>query len=423
MNLSLQKSFRRNSTSERNDLSSYIVALEHLTAHEPICTIKLSVDGFLRDQDLLWCSALTYTSGLSIVPILAVALAALNGFGETAQIRPLIQRYVAVNSPEITRWLLGFVQNASSKALGTVGGASLLVTVLMTLGTVEQAFNNIFKAVRGRSWLRKFSDYLSVVFTVPLLMAAAVAVEGRFLGAMPRVPEIAVFASVLITWAGIFFLYVFFPYTRVDWRSAAAGSLAASILMQLAQWGFVYFQTQLSSYRAIYGALAAVPLVLTWLYLNWIIVLYGAELTAAIDGTSSGRDVDEHSLGFVRRSAALIICRIGERMLGQRNRPVTAHIIAREIGVCETAIDTVIERLKASGIVVESAQGDGLFLSRDSSTLTMAQVMSAVESREAAGVDEDARVRALIERLHDAEFQSIGPLTVYEFVKMTGQPW
>src|SRR6266851_4563876 len=82
----------------------------------------------------------------------------------------LIEHDLAANSPQITDQILNFVGNVSAKALGEVGGAVLLVTVVLTLGTIEQAFNTIFNAARGRTLSRKFSDYLSVTFTLPLLM-------------------------------------------------------------------------------------------------------------------------------------------------------------------------------------------------------------------------------------------------------------
>ena len=83
-------------------------------------------EGFQRDNDLLWASALTYTTGLSIVPILAVALSALNGLGGAQVIRPLLERYLTANSPEITDRLMSFVSNVNAKTLGAVGAATLL---------------------------------------------------------------------------------------------------------------------------------------------------------------------------------------------------------------------------------------------------------------------------------------------------------
>jgi len=90
-------------------------------------------------------------------------------------------------------------------------------------------------------------------------------------------------SSSLAVWAGFFFLYVFFPNRRVRFEAAAVGSLVASILLQFAQWAFIYFQYGINSYAAIYGALASIPVLLTWIYMTWVIVLLGAEVTAAFE--------------------------------------------------------------------------------------------------------------------------------------------
>src|SRR5579863_4649311 len=106
--------------------------LTRLVDREPFRTVRIALLGFSRNNDMLWASALTYTSSLALVPILALAFSALAGLGGADRIRPLIERYLAVNSPEITQTLMGFVSNTSATALGEVGGAVLLVTVVLT---------------------------------------------------------------------------------------------------------------------------------------------------------------------------------------------------------------------------------------------------------------------------------------------------
>jgi membrane protein len=387
-------------------------------------TIKASVRGFQHNNDLLWASALTYTSGLSIVPILAIGLSAIKGLGGLDRIRPLIEHYLAANSPEITDQILNFVGNVSAKALGEVGGAVLLVTVVLTLGTIEQAFNTIFNAARGRTLARKFSDYLSVTFTLPLLMVAAVAVRGELLRKLPHLPGVALLVSGLMVWSGFFFLYVFFPNTKVSWRAALIGGLVASIFLQLGQWGYVYFQVGAGNYQAIYGALAAVPILLTWIYMAWVIVLYGAELTAAAQGITATFNLDHRTPSFVRIAALLTVFRAGERMMNREApAPVcTAHALAAELGVSESALEPVLDRLKRGGIIVESAErsagrdrSPGLFLARDSSAISIAEVLECLD-KEPASFHGDGRIVAILEGLTAAEREMLGSLTVQDLV-------
>src|ERR1700680_831899 len=328
--------------------------LSRLADREPFRTVRISILGFSRNNDLLWASALTYTSSLSLVPILALAFSALAGLGGTERVRALIERYLAVNSPEITEALMGFVNNISAKALGELGGAALLVTVILTLGTVEQAFNNIFNVSRGRTWLRKFSDYISVIFTVPLLIVAAVPVRAHLLQLLPHVPGVGLAVATLMIWTSFSFLYVFFPNTRVRLSSAAVGGLAAAILLQVSQWGYVHFQVGAVRYHAIYGGLAAVPILLTWIYIAWIIVLVGAELTAVLDGIDPTFDIDHRTPGFIRIAALVIVFRAAERMQQRAGtEPCTVHGIANELRVPEMTLRPIVERLKRGGIVIE----------------------------------------------------------------------
>ncbi len=393
-----------------------------LSERGPLRTIKASVRGFQHNNDLLWASALTYTSGLSIVPILAIGLSAIKGLGGLDRIRPLIEHYLAANSPQITDQILNFVGNVSAKALGEVGGAVLLVTVVLTLGTIEQAFNTIFNAARGRTLSRKFSDYLSVTFTVPLLMVAAVAVRAELLRKLPHLPGVALLVSGLMVWSGFFFLYVFFPNTKVSWRAAAMGGLVASIFLQAAQWGYVYFQVGAGNYQAIYGALAAVPILLTWIYMAWVIVLYGAELTAAAQGIEATFNLDHRTPSFVRVAALLAVFRAGERMMKGAAPVCTVHGLAAELGVSESALEPVLDRLERGGIIVESAdrsadrdRSAALFLARDSSAISIAEVLGCLEM-EPASVHGDSRIVAILDGLTAAEREMLGSLTIQDLV-------
>jgi len=400
-----------------------LALLSNLANVEPIRSVRLAIIGGNRNNDLLWASALTYTSSLSLVPILALAFSALAGLGGTDSVRPLIEHYLAVNSPEITDALMGFVTNTSAKALGEIGGAVLLVTVILTLGTVENAFNSIFNVSRGRTWLRKFSDYLSVVFTVPLLVVAAVVMRSHLMQALPHVPGVAWAVSTLMIWISFSFLYVFFPNTRVRLGAAAMGGLVASILLQIGQWGYVHFQIGAVRYHAIYGGLAAVPILLTWIYIAWNIVLFGAELTAVLQGIEPTFDIDHRTPGFVRIAALLIVFRAGERMLSRPGaKPCTIHSIANEMGVSETALRPILERLKHGGIVIESVDapslfdsgGHSIFLAHDSSKITLAEVLGCLESTSTIAPGGDQRIAAILASVSASERELLGGLTVMD---------
>jgi membrane protein len=386
--------------------------------------LKRCVDGFQRDNNLLWASALTYTTGLSIVPILAVALSALNGLGGAGVIRPLLERYLTANSPEITDRLLSFVSNVNAKTLGAVGAATLLFTVVLTLGTVEQALNNIFRVVYGRTMARKFADYLSVTFAVPVLLAGALGVRQILINHVPNLSGAGWISSSLAVWAGFFFLYVFFPNRRVRFEAAAVGSLVASILLQFAQWAFIYFQYGVNQYAAIYGALASIPVLLTWIYMTWVIVLLGAEVTAAFERRNQPLVGDPWAISE-RVVALAVALRLGERMAG-RSGAVTPATLSSELGIDEAVLVEVLRRLEHGGIVIETAGGDGgergLFLARDAAAIGLGEVLECVKGGGAAVVSSDARVGAMIERLRQAEHETLGGLTVRDLIERAASP-
>jgi membrane protein len=397
--------------------------LSRITQRGRLGVIRSSIESFIRNDDLLWASALTFTTGLAIVPVLALALSALKSFGEIAAIKPLIAEYLAFNSAPVTNRILHLVGNINAQALGEVGGALLLITVVITLGTVEAAFNNIFNVAHGRRLLRKFSDYLSVTFTVPLLLAAAVPVNVHLLSTLPHVPGVALVVSAALVWVGFLFLYIFFPNTDVSWRCAAIGALVAAFLLQTGQWAYVRFQAGATNYQAVYGALAAVPILLTWIYIAWVIVLYGAELTAAAQGIRPSFGIDYRTPAFVRTAALLAVFRAGERMHPEKRaaEACSVHSLATELGVPWAAVEPIVARLKDHGILVESLEelpytnvGHGLYLARDSGTISVAEVLAALETTAPHGGD--GRIRAVLTGLSEAEKEVFGSMTVRDLV-------
>jgi membrane protein len=398
--------------------------IERLSRREPWRTLRAAIAGFSRHNGALWASALTYTSSLALVPMLALAFSVLAGLGGASRVQPLVERYLAMNSPEVADEIMKFVSNVSARSLGEIGGATLLVTTVLTLGAIENALNTIFGVARGRPWLRKFSDYLSVTFTVPLLVAAAAPMRSHLLRALPHLPGAAWAASTMSIWVAFTFLYLFFPNTRVRPGCAAIGGLAAAVALQLGQWGYVKFQVGAANYHAIYGALAAAPILLTWLYVAWIIVLFGAELTAAAQTPDALVAIDEGAPGFTRAAALAILIRAARRMGGSAAacRSTLAEIAA-DLGVGEQALRPLVERLKRGGILVEAAgANDGnppeILLARNSSAITVAQALAPLNPPPA----DDERLAAALAGIEAAERSFTGRITLEELANGSCDP-
>ncbi len=392
--------------------------LDKLTERGIGRVLRDAYEGFNNHNDMLWASGLTYTTSLSLVPILAIGLSAVKGLGLSDRIKPIIQHLLAASSPEVADRLMEFVGNINARTLGAVGGASLLFTVVLTLGTIERSLNSIFNVAQGRTWLRKFTDYLSLIFTLPLLLVAAAPIKSGLEQRLPHLVIVGWIVATLPVWAGFSFLYLFFPNTRVHWKNAAIGGLTAAILLELAQWGYVHFQVGVANSQAIYGALAAIPVFLTWIYLSWIIVLVGAEVTAAAEGTEPSFDLAYRSQRFHKIAALLTMARAGARMLEREGPPCTVRSLAAELSVPVVAVRPVVDELISAGLIHEvgpdssaRASTQGIFLSRDADVIPLSEVLDCLE-QSGESVDGDEPIAALLDRLHIAQVEAVTSMTV-----------
>lgn len=374
-----------------------------------------AVEGFIRNNDLLRAAALTYTVALSIVPILALAFSVVKEFGYSAHLTPLIERYVALGSRETAAQLMRYVGNVNAAALGSVGGAFLLMTVISTMGNIEQALNVIFQVPHSRSYIRRFADYLSVLVTVPLLMVAALAVTTMRSVRIGHMPVVGTLAPYLFVWLGFFFLFVFFPYTKVRYRAALFGSLVTAILFQVAQWGYVHFQVGAAKYHAIYGALASVPIFLVWTYVAWSIVLFGAELTAAAQWGPAGFLV-RRGMPIVPRAVSLfIMTRLAEYQV-EGGEPQSVERLARELHTGAELLEPIVRRLVDAELIIEG-EPEGpfnvrrIFLCRAPESIGLDRIVECTAPAESE-VCADPRIRKVLDLTRDAERAALSGMTL-----------
>lgn len=396
-------------------------ASRHVFALRAWRLVNASVENFLANNDLLRAAALTYTVALSIVPILALGFSALKGLGAANQMRPLIDKYLALGSTGTGDQLMSYVQNVNAAALGTAGAAFLLITVISTLSTIEQAFNEIFRVAKSRSYLRKFSDYLSVLFTVPLMIAAALAVTAVVSVRVSALPILTTLAPYFFVWGAFFFLYTFFPYTRVKLGPALLGSLVAAILFQLAQWGYVRFQVGAANYKAIYGALATVPIFLVWIYMAWAIILFGAEVTAAAQRGADYAPMHPESIDFPCAAALYTLLRLADQQ-SDKEAPLQFQDLAHPLGLAPATLEPVVEALKAAGFVIEvpsskgSKAGAELHLVRAPASISLADALAAVTAGDNAN-PVDPRVAAVMQRIAGAQRQVLETMTLADLLR------
>lgn len=257
--------------------------------------IVAATHGFTADECFLKASALCYYTLLSIVPVLAVFFGIAKGFGFEQRLEDEII-YQFREYPEIANKVILFAYNLLANTQGSViagvGVVVLFYTVFKVLSTVEGALNDIWKVREDRSIGRKLTDYLATMLMAPIFFAASSSFTifvtrelvkasrstGYFEYASPFITFLFYFLPYVFAWFLFTFVYLFLPNTKVNWKCALVAGILAGSIYQLLQWAYITFQVNVTSYSAIYGSFAALPLFLVWLNLSWIILLAGAEI-------------------------------------------------------------------------------------------------------------------------------------------------
>jgi len=238
--------------------------------------------------------SLVYTTMLSMVPLLAVSISVLKGFGVHDQLEPTLVQLLepmGEQSVEISAHIVGFVENMEIGVLGALGLLMLLFTAISLIQKIESAFNHTWRLQGSRTLMQRFSDYLSVIMVGPVLVFSAVGITAslgsnhivEFLNSLPYMNSLLRVSGKLLPFVLVIiaftFVYMLVPNTRVRFRSALYGAVVAGVLWETSGIVFTAFVGGSSSYTAIYSGLAILLVFMIWLYLSWIILLIGASIS------------------------------------------------------------------------------------------------------------------------------------------------
>ena len=366
-------------------------------AYRTCRVLFLAVLGFDGDKCLLRARALTYTTVLSLVPMLAFSFAILKGLGfyenfRERHIEPYLDGLFGLPSSEaltpafdatpvvsvspipagggqlrdMFERLLDIVDGTDVNKLGAIGLGVLVLTTIGLLSAVEGSFNDIWSIRRARTWVRKLSDYLTMVIVTPIFLVVAIGVTTaaqnagviEFLEkklALGFVLEGLIrFAPVFVGWLAFALIYLVMPNRRGSVRASLFGGFVAGLLWQLALVGHIQFQLGVANYNKIYAGFAALPIFLVWVQVSWIIVLFGAELAYAHEhhheyqGVGRGTDL---SHAVTERLSVRVMARLCEAFLRGEPAPGVSQLAAR-LGVSGAAIEGVLLPMRELGLVV-----------------------------------------------------------------------
>ncbi len=284
---------------------------------------------------------------------------------------------------EITRQL----QTAKGE-LGLFGTLFLFVTTLSLFSTIEIAFNRVWKVKKRRSAVRKFQSFWSIVSLGPLLLGASLFLTGRlsqqeFLGPLADSPTAKVFrwmVPFLCSFIAIYLVYQFVPYTRVRVRAALIGAFVGATLWELGKLGFRYYMTQAVSFEQIYGALGTIPVLLLWLYLSWIVVLYGAEVAYVWQNLESVRSDgmrNRKMLGSLLPAALGLLAAIGERFRAGA-APVGLSALIEQTGCSDAEARHCLQLLASSRLVHRAEGGQAFVLAKPAAKIRLVDVAHAL---------------------------------------------
>lgn len=326
---------------------------------------SLSIKGFNEDNCLTRATALTFYTLFSIVPVLALVFAIAKGFGYDSALKDQIAKGSQQYSTVLNQAFIyadHMLENAKGGVIAGFGAVLLLWSVISLLINIENSFNDIWEIKKGRTWYRKVTDYLTIMFVAPIFLiisgSLTVAIQTNVLDAY-FISELSTFFLKLISFlmiCGVFtFLYIVLPNTRVTFKSAFTAAVFATILFELLQWIYVSFQIGTMRMNAIYGSFAALPLFLIWIQYSWYIVLFGAELAFAnqnVDHYELENEIKNISIRY-KRVIALMICNNVVKNFQSVNKPLTAIEIAQRLDLPVRLARTVINELVEVKLLAE----------------------------------------------------------------------
>ena len=360
----------------------------------PLKLVIYTLEGLLAHGTMDMGAALTFYTLVSIVPVLALAVAVVKGFGLAES---LVQNLYSLlpQMPEVVDYMVSFANNTLARTNGgvmaTIGLLTLLWAVVNLFESIEANFNKIWEVKSSRNLVRKYSDYITVVIIAPLLWIVATSV-GTYTRDMLGIEGVwwlnmaSKLFSLMLVWAMFTVIYIVLPNTKVRLRSAIMAAVFAGTGFDLFQTLFIFLMKWMTSYSAIYGSFAALPLFLLWMQYSWKILLMGCELSFALQNEKrydEERELPVISHDDTQKFIIAIVCHIARSFVrGEGAVPLIA--VRERLGIPSRIASKLILILVDAGILneVKCEQKDydvAYAPAKDVNSLRVCDILEAVE--------------------------------------------
>ena len=379
--------FRKGAGEYRNPVARWAVRQYKLLFY--------TMQGLSSHGTMVRSAALTFYTLMSLVPVVALVFAVVKGFGLAEGLEQNLYE-VLPQSPEVIDYVVGFAQKALARTQGgwvaLVGVLTLFWAVIKVFGSIEDAFNNIWEVRSTRSAARKYGDYIAVVVVAPILWVISssmgnYAAEILGVAGSPALEVLSRAGSLVVAWVMFTFIYVVLPSTKVRFTAALTAGVVAGTAFVLFQWGYVYLQRWMTSYNAIYGSFAALPLFLLWMQISWEILLLGGELSFAYQNVARFDEERESLLVSYdcRRKLMVGVMLLVSRAFRDGRGAVSFSEIRDRLDVptriMNNILYTLVQARMLSEIRTEGTDYDLEYApARDISTLRVYDILSAVDS-------------------------------------------
>jgi membrane protein len=365
---------------------------------------------FNEDRCLQIASSLTFTTLLALVPLVTIALALISAFPVFTGVGEQIRDFLVANMlpDKAGRVITAYIEQFSGRAgqLTAVGMAALAITAFMTMFTIEQAFNSIWRVLRRRPVVQRILMYWAVLTLGPILIGASLSITSFVIGAslgvarqVPLAEEVILrLVPSVLTCAAFTLLYYVVPNRPVEPRHALVGGLLAAAAFEFMKRGFAAYIAQFPTYTLVYGAFAAIPIFLLWVYFSWVVIVAGALITAlapdfGVLRESTGR---APGTGFEEALALLLVLAQAQRV----PEVLELRHIAQRVALTNHRAESLLERMASLGWLARSA-GDRYVLAYDPEKLRVADVYRqfVLGGKKSAIAEGNAALDGLLERL------------------------
>jgi membrane protein len=405
-----------------------------------VTTVMRYLYAVLRDifsgQITMRAMSLVYTTLLSIVPLLAFSFSVLKGLGIHEKLEEQMYLFLeplGARGIEITDKVMALVYNVNGRVLGGVSLAFFLWTAISMVQKIEESLNYVWYVSESRSFARRFTEYMFVLMVGPLAIVIALGMitalqnqeivqyllENKVVG--PLFVATSKLTPYFLVSAVFAFLYWFMPNTRVRFIPAIVGGLAGGFIWASMVVIFTTFVATASARQAVYASFAIAIVTLLWLYLNWLILLIGAQLAFYVQNPAYlriGRQEPRLS-NAVRERLALNIMLLVGRTFREPMAKLPLQALSDALQIPSLALAPVVEDLESRGLLTTNEQGE-LLPAREMTRIPLSEILDVVRSEGETGSYREPtwerHVDELGTKLDQAAVSAVGEMTLSDLV-------